>query len=78
MFAPAGTIVKSFTNGRVSNIRNTGKNSGKVFGTQVSIKGDTGMYEFDFVSVVAGYILGVLLYNSIGNILFLEKDHEDQ
>ena len=32
MFAPAGTIVKSFTNGQVSNIRNTGKNSGKVFG----------------------------------------------
>lgn len=36
------------------------------------------MYEFDFVSVVAGYILGVLLYNSIGNLLFVEKDHEDQ
>lgn len=42
MFAPAGTIVKSFTNGQVSNIRNTGKNSGKVFGTQVSIKGTDG------------------------------------
>ena len=36
------------------------------------------MYEFDFVSVVVGYILGVLLYNSVGNILFLEKDYEDQ
>ena len=45
-------------------------------GRGLNQKGDTGMYEFDFVSVVVGYILGVLLYNSVGNILFLEKDRK--
>ena len=39
VFAPAGTVVNSYTEGTVSRIRDTGKNSGKVFGTQVSIKG---------------------------------------
>jgi hypothetical protein len=36
------------------------------------------MYEIDFVSVVIGYVLGVLLYDSIGNLLFVEKNNEDQ
>ena len=39
IFAPANTIVNSYTEGEVTKIRDTGKNSGKVFGTQVSIKG---------------------------------------
>ena len=39
VFAPAGTVVNSYTEGTVTRIRDTGKNSGKVFGTQVSIKG---------------------------------------
>lgn len=39
IFAPAGTVVNSYTEGTVTRIRDTGKNSGKVFGTQVSIKG---------------------------------------
>jgi len=42
VFAPPGTKVNSYTNGVVSKIRNTGKNSGKVFGTQVSVSGGRG------------------------------------
>jgi predicted nucleotidyltransferase len=42
IFSPPGTVVNSYTNGVVTNIRNTGKRSGKVFGTQVSIKGGKG------------------------------------
>jgi predicted chitinase len=42
IFAPAGTIVNSYTEGTVTKIRDTGKNSGKVFGTQVSISGING------------------------------------
>jgi hypothetical protein len=41
-------------------------------------KGDTGMYDFDLVSIVTGYILGVLLYHSVARILVLEKDYENE
>lgn len=40
VFSPPGTVVNSYTNGVVSKVRNTGKNSGKIYGTQVSIQGD--------------------------------------
>jgi len=40
IFSPPGTVVNSYTDGVVSRIRDTGKNSGKIFGTQVSISGD--------------------------------------
>lgn len=43
VFAPAGTVVNSYTNGTVTKVYNNGKNSGKIYGTQVSIKG-TGDY----------------------------------
>jgi peptidoglycan hydrolase-like protein with peptidoglycan-binding domain len=39
IFSPAGTVVNSYTEGVVTKIRDTGKNSGKVYGTQVTIKG---------------------------------------
>jgi biotin carboxyl carrier protein len=39
VFAPAGTVVNSYTKGVVSRVYDTGKNSGKVFGTQVTISG---------------------------------------
>lgn len=39
MFAPPGTIVYSFTDGKVTSIYVGSLNSGKVFGTQVSIAG---------------------------------------
>lgn len=42
MFAPADTMVYSFTEGTVSKVYNTGKNSGKIFGTQISVKGENG------------------------------------
>ena len=42
LFAPAGTVVNSFTEGKVTKVRNTGKSSGKIFGTQVSILGENG------------------------------------
>ena len=40
IFAPPGTVVNSYTDGTVIKVRDTGKNSGKIFGTQVSIKGE--------------------------------------
>jgi hypothetical protein len=40
VFAPAGSVVNSYTDGTVTKVRDTGKNSGKIFGTQVSIQGD--------------------------------------
>jgi len=40
VFAPAGSVVNSYTDGTVIKVRDTGKNSGKIFGTQVSIKGE--------------------------------------
>ena len=42
VFAPAGSVVNSYTNGKVIKVRDTGKNSGKIYGTQVSIKGTDG------------------------------------
>jgi len=38
-FAKPGTVVNSFTNGKVSNVYDNGKKSGAVYGTQVSITG---------------------------------------
>jgi len=42
VFAPAGSVVKSYTNGKVTKVYNNGKNSGKIYGTQVSISGIDG------------------------------------
>lgn len=36
------------------------------------------MYDFDFVSVVVGYIVGVLLCYSTQHILFLETNDENE
>lgn len=36
------------------------------------------MYELDFVSVVVGYVLGVLLYHSVQHILFVETNDESK
>lgn len=40
IFSPPGTVVNSYTDGTVISIRDTGKNSGKIFGTQVTINGE--------------------------------------
>jgi peptidoglycan hydrolase-like protein with peptidoglycan-binding domain/predicted nucleotidyltransferase len=42
IFAPPGSVVNSYTEGKVTKVRNSNKRSGKVFGTQVSIKGING------------------------------------
>jgi len=42
VFAPPGTNVNSYTNGTVYKVRDTGRNSGKVYGTQVTVTGDKG------------------------------------
>ena len=47
-------------------------------GRGLNQKGDTGMYEIDFVSAAIGYILGVLLYHSVARIIILEKDYESE
>ena len=36
------------------------------------------MYEFDFVSVVVGYICGVLLAHSTTHLFFVEKNDEGE
>jgi hypothetical protein len=36
------------------------------------------MYEFDFVSVVVGYICGVLLVYSTQHLFFVETDDEGE
>ena len=45
VFAPAGSVVNSYTNGTVKKVRDTGKNSGKIFGTQVTVSGSDGFPE---------------------------------
>lgn len=40
LFAPEGTVVKSYTKGTVSKVNENPKKSGKVYGTSVTIKGD--------------------------------------
>ena len=40
VFAPPGSVVNAYTEGKVLKIRNTNKRSGKVFGTQVTVKGE--------------------------------------
>lgn len=40
--------------------------------------GDTGMYEIDFVSVVIGYIFGVLLAHSTSHLFFVETNDEGE
>jgi murein DD-endopeptidase MepM/ murein hydrolase activator NlpD len=42
LFAPAGTVWKSLTKGKVSKVHDTGRNSGKIYGTQVTVKGEDG------------------------------------
>ena len=36
------------------------------------------MYEFDFISVVVGYVAGVLLCYSTTHIMFVENNNEDK
>ena len=45
VFAPAGSVVNSYTNGTVKKVRDTGKNSGKIYGTQVTVSGTDGFPE---------------------------------
>ena len=42
MFAPVGTKVKSYTKGIVDKVKESGTNSGKIYGTQVTVKGKDG------------------------------------
>ena len=42
VFAPAGSVVNSYTDGTVKKVRDTGSNSGKIFGTQVTVTGGQG------------------------------------
>jgi len=42
LFAPAGTKWYSITKGKVTKIKNTGKTTGNVYGTQVTVKGEDG------------------------------------
>ena len=42
LFAPAGTKWYSLTKGKVTKIKNTGKTTGKIYGTQVTVKGEDG------------------------------------
>jgi len=51
MFAPAGTQVNSLTKGTVSSIRESGSGNSKVFGTQVSVKGESGFPDIFYTHI---------------------------
>jgi hypothetical protein len=42
IFAPAGSVVNSYTNGKVVKVKPSDKRSGKIYGTQVSVSGSDG------------------------------------
>lgn len=42
VFAPPGSVVNSYTDGKVSKVKASGKRSGKIYGTQVTVTGDKG------------------------------------
>jgi hypothetical protein len=42
IFAPAGSVVNSYTDGKVLKVKASGKRSGKIYGTQVTVTGDEG------------------------------------
>ena len=42
IFAPPGSVVNSYTNGKVFKVKPSGKRSGKIYGTQVTVTGDEG------------------------------------
>jgi hypothetical protein len=42
VFAPAGSVVNSYTDGTVKKVRDTGTNAGKIYGTQVTVTGGDG------------------------------------
>jgi hypothetical protein len=42
IFAPAGSVVNSYTDGTVKKVRDTGTNAGKIYGTQVTVTGGDG------------------------------------
>jgi len=39
LFAPAGSVVNSYTDGKVLKVKNSSKKSGKIYGTQVTVSG---------------------------------------
>ena len=36
------------------------------------------MYQFDFISVAFGYIVCIILYASMSNIMYMEENDENQ
>lgn len=46
--------------------------------TNLNQKGDTGMYGLDFVSVVVGYVIGIVLCYSTVHVMFLETNDEGE
>jgi predicted chitinase len=62
IFAPPGTVVNSYTNGKVKKIRDTGKNSGKIYGTQVTVTG-----EGEFPDIFYTHLRNVKL--SVGDVV---------
>lgn len=53
IFAPAGTVVNSYTNGVVSHVGGSeNKKHGKIFGVQLTIKGDDGYPDIFYTHIV--------------------------
>ena len=51
MFAPLGTRVNSFTKGTVTRVKESGSKNPKIFGTQVSIKGEDGFPDIFYTHI---------------------------
>lgn len=51
VFAPVGSVVNSYTEGTVTKVKDTGKKSGKIYGTQVKIKGEGGFPDIFYTHI---------------------------
>ena len=51
LFAKEGTVVSSYTEGTVRKVKDTGKTSGKVFGTQITVTGKNGYPDIFYTHV---------------------------
>jgi archaellum component FlaG (FlaF/FlaG flagellin family) len=74
IFAPPGSVVNSYTNGKVLKVKASGKRSGKIYGTQVTVTGDEGYPDIFYthlknVNLQKGDVVKVdaLQYTSSGN-----------
>jgi len=68
LFAPVGTKWYSITKGKVSKVRDTGKTTGKIYGTQVTVKGEDG-YPDIFYTHLKNVVVSVGNEINVGDLI---------